>query len=60
MESGGTGQTLLWSTEPLLEYAHSMGCPFCAIVQGNAPAFTVLEDHFSIAFIDDRPLFTGH
>jgi histidine triad (HIT) family protein len=60
MESGGTGQTSLWSTEPLLEYAHSMGCPFCAIVQGNAPAFTVLEDHCSIAFLDDRPLFPGH
>jgi histidine triad (HIT) family protein len=37
-----------------------MICPFCEIVQGKAPAFTVLENEHALAFLDARPLFPGH
>lgn len=37
-----------------------MACPFCEIAQGKAPAFTVLEDEYALAFLDWRPLFPGH
>ncbi len=36
------------------------GCPFCAIVRGEAPAHRVLEDERHVAFLDVRPLFPGH
>jgi histidine triad (HIT) family protein len=35
-------------------------CPFCAVVAGTAPAFRVLDDDVSVAFLDTRPLFPGH
>ena len=35
-------------------------CPFCEIVLGKLPAFLVLEDEHSLAFLDRRPLFPGH
>ena len=36
------------------------GCPFCAIVAGDADAEVVFEDAVSLAFLDNRPLFHGH
>ncbi len=35
-------------------------CVFCAIIEGKIPAFRVLEDDVSLAFLDTRPLFPGH
>ncbi len=35
-------------------------CAFCAIVSGDAPAFTVLTGEHVMAFLDSRPLFHGH
>ncbi|WP_322801403.1 HIT family protein [Thermoflexus sp.] len=37
-----------------------MSCAFCRILRGEAPAFMVLEDERSAAFLDQRPLFPGH
>ena len=37
-----------------------MGCVFCAIVAGEAPAAVVLEDDGFLAFLDVRPVFPGH
>jgi histidine triad (HIT) family protein len=37
-----------------------MSCRFCAILAGQAEAFTVFEDELSMAFLDSRPLFPGH
>ena len=36
------------------------GCPFCAIVAGDAAAHVVLDDAAAVAFLDRRPLFPGH
>jgi histidine triad (HIT) family protein len=36
------------------------GCVFCDIVAGVVPAYRVLEDELSIAFLDHRPLLPGH
>lgn len=35
-------------------------CVFCQIIRGEAPAYVVLEDRVSLAFLDRRPLFPGH
>jgi histidine triad (HIT) family protein len=35
-------------------------CLFCEIVAGAAPAVSVFEDEVSLAFLDHRPLFSGH
>ena len=35
-------------------------CIFCSIVEGDRPAFTVLDDDVVVAFLDRRPLFHGH
>jgi histidine triad (HIT) family protein len=35
-------------------------CPFCQIIRGQVPAYIVLEDELSLAFLDRRPLFPGH
>jgi len=35
-------------------------CTFCQIVAGSLPAEIVLEDAYSLAFLDRRPLFPGH
>lgn len=35
-------------------------CAFCQIIRGEAPAYIVLEDELSLAFLDRRPLFPGH
>src|ERR1700693_4282820 len=37
-----------------------MDCPFCEIIRGTLPSFPVLEDEYSFAFLDERPLFPGH
>jgi histidine triad (HIT) family protein len=37
-----------------------MGCVFCAVVAGEAPAHRVYEDDVVVAFLDRRPLFPGH
>ena len=37
-----------------------MACLFCQIARGEAPAYRVLEDEASVAFLDHRPLFPGH
>jgi histidine triad (HIT) family protein len=36
------------------------GCPFCAIVAGEAPGFVVDRAPAHVAFLDTRPLFEGH
>lgn len=35
-------------------------CIFCKIVGGEIQAFLVFEDQISSAFLDHRPLFSGH
>ena len=35
-------------------------CLFCRIVFGELPATIVYEDDDSVAFLDHRPLFSGH
>jgi len=36
------------------------GCIFCDIVAGRVPAYRVLEDDQTVAFLDHRPLLPGH
>jgi histidine triad (HIT) family protein len=36
------------------------GCVFCDIVAGVVPAYRVLEDDKTVAFLDHRPLRPGH
>ncbi|WP_411119572.1 HIT family protein [Streptomyces sp. 058-1L] len=36
------------------------GCPFCAIVNGSAPAHVVHEDSTSLAIVPLRPATRGH
>ena len=38
----------------------AVNCPFCAIVEGDAEADTVLDDGTYVAFLDRSPLFPGH
>ena len=35
-------------------------CTFCRIVAGELPAHVVLDDDACMAFLDARPLFSGH
>lgn len=35
-------------------------CSFCAIVAGEQPAATVLDEEHLVAFLDIRPVFKGH
>lgn len=35
-------------------------CPFCAIVEGAAPADVVLDEPGVVGFLDVRPVFPGH
>ena len=35
-------------------------CAFCQIIRGETPAYLILEDELSLAFLDRRPLFPGH
>ena len=35
-------------------------CIFCDIVAGLVPAYRVLEDEETVAFLDHRPLLPGH
>lgn len=35
-------------------------CLFCRIASGAVAAAMVLDDEFSLAFLDHRPLFPGH
>lgn len=35
-------------------------CVFCAIVAGERPASTVLDEEHLVAFLDVRPVFKGH
>ncbi|MDP9443845.1 MAG: HIT family protein [Actinomycetota bacterium] len=37
-----------------------MGCLFCAIVAGDAPAHVVLDEPDVAGFLDARPVFKGH
>jgi len=37
-----------------------LGCIFCAIVAGEAPAEIVDDDHATVSFLDIRPLQRGH
>ncbi|QSB13957.1 HIT family protein [Natronosporangium hydrolyticum] len=36
------------------------GCPFCAVVAGEAPGFVVLDAPAAVGFLDTRPVFPGH
>ena len=38
----------------------SPNCAFCAIAKAPEPAFPVLEDDDTVAFLDYRPVFPGH
>lgn len=40
--------------------AAPVGCAFCAIRDGKAPAAVVLDEDVAFAFLDVRPLFPGH
>jgi histidine triad (HIT) family protein len=35
-------------------------CTFCEILAGRLPAHVVLDDEVALAFLDVRPLFSGH
>lgn len=35
-------------------------CLFCGIVAGSLPAFEVLDEPETVAFLDARPVFKGH
>jgi histidine triad (HIT) family protein len=35
-------------------------CPFCAIIDGSAPAHRVWEGDATLAFLDRTPVFPGH
>ena len=35
-------------------------CKFCQIISKDLPSLTVFEDEMSLAFLDHRPLFSGH
>ena len=35
-------------------------CLFCAIVAGDQPSATVLDEEHLVAFLDVRPVFKGH
>lgn len=37
-----------------------MSCLFCDIIAGSIATHIVFEDHVSMAFLDNRPLFPGH
>ncbi len=37
-----------------------MGCLFCDVVAGSAPAAMVLEEPEVVGFLDIRPVFRGH
>jgi len=37
-----------------------MGCVFCEVVAGEAPAHVVLDEPDFLAFLDTRPVFQGH
>lgn len=37
-----------------------MSCLFCGIISGEVSARIVFEDEISMAFLDHRPLFSGH
>jgi len=36
------------------------GCKFCQIIEGDLAAHFVLDDDDVVAFLDHRPLFSGH
>ncbi len=36
------------------------GCPFCAVIRGEAPAQVVFADDEVVAFLDKSPVFKGH
>jgi histidine triad (HIT) family protein len=35
-------------------------CPFCRILDGQIPAYVVLDEPLVLAFLDQRPVFPGH
>src|SRR3990170_3978711 len=35
-------------------------CAFCRIIHGDVQDYRVFEDEVSLAFLDHRPLFSGH
>jgi len=37
-----------------------MNCIFCQIIEGKIPAFKVLEDEHTLAFMDINPVSEGH
>ncbi|HEX3020125.1 MAG TPA: HIT family protein [Chitinispirillaceae bacterium] len=37
-----------------------INCPFCQIITGKSSAFVVYENQNSMAFLDIKPLFSGH
>jgi len=45
---------------PMFKPVFKEGCIFCNIIRGAVPCFKVFEDDISLAFLDHRPLFSGH
>ena len=37
-----------------------MDCLFCRIIDGALPATVVLDEPFTLGFLDTRPVFKGH
>lgn len=37
-----------------------MECLFCRIVDGSQPAHVVVDEPFTLGFLDTRPVFKGH
>ena len=35
-------------------------CLFCQVIQGEVPAAIVFQDELTLAFLDHRPVFSGH
>jgi histidine triad (HIT) family protein len=47
--------------QPVLDDQHySADCPFCKIIRAELESQIVFEDHYTLAFLDKRPLFLGH
>lgn len=40
--------------------AITANCAFCRIIRGEVTDDRVLDDEFSLAFLDHRPIFPGH
>ncbi|PSN94948.1 hypothetical protein B9Q09_03705 [Candidatus Marsarchaeota G2 archaeon ECH_B_SAG-C16] len=49
-----------WRTIFNFESKSRRVCTFCEIIQGKREAHQVFRDDYSLAFLDNKPLFLGH